>query len=180
MKKFFVLFICACFLNTGLAQKADSSLHFSVGVSLKKFAGFYSMGGLCAEASSARLDKGQLFLGLNITSSSLGSAFFNNGIPVIVSEVYARRVLLKQRRVKPFVMLNLGYAKAFPGSDKYNSLTTSALLVSPEAGVACGISSHTSAQGGMGYHITSGNGLKGPGFIYPVCFQLRLLYSFKE
>jgi hypothetical protein len=180
MKKYFVLFICASLFKIGFSQKADSSLHFSAGLSFKKFAGFYSMGGVCAEVSGARMGKGQLFLGLNVTSSSLGSAFLNNGIPVIASEVYGRWAFLKQKRVQPFVMLNVGCAKAFPGSDKYNSITTSALLVSPEAGVACRISSHISAQGGLGYHLTSGNGLKGPGFIYPVCFQLRLLYSFKE
>lgn len=175
MKKLILLYAIV-FYFVAEGQVSDSSWHFSAGLSFKKFAGFYSMGGACAEVNSKRLAKERLALGVNITSSSVGSAFANNGIPVLATELYGRWIFRPAKKLQPFVMLNLGYAKAFPGSDKYNHIATSSLLVSPEAGLSWNFIESMQLQGGVGYHIFAGSGLKGPGFIYPVCLQLRLLY----
>ncbi|MBA3664583.1 MAG: hypothetical protein H0W61_10290 [Bacteroidetes bacterium] len=180
MKKFFLFLSFIGLSYGGFCQEPDSSLHLSAGISFKKFAGFYTMSGVCAEVSGKCLAREHLALGLNVTSSSLGSAFFNNGIPVVAAELYARWIFRKEKTIQPFALLNLGFAKAFVNSDKYSSLSTSALLVSPEAGVACRFKPRMQLQGGLGFNLNSGNGLKGPGFIYPICFQLRLLYTFKN
>lgn len=177
MKNIVYLFLlCA----TGSKVFANDSLfRFNAGLSYKKFAGFYTMTGLCAEFSHKQIAKNKLYFGLNVTSSLLGSAFNNNGIPVLATELYARYPFRHEKKLQPFVMLNTGYAKANYGSDKYKNLTSSSFILSPEAGISYKLPYNIQLQGSLAYQLISGDGINGPGFIYPVCFQMRAYMCIK-
>lgn len=156
--------------------QSDSALQIRVGLISNKMLGFYWLNGLSAELNSKKLCKGSFDLGLNIYSSSLGSAFLSNAIPVHAMEATIQKRFRAKRKVNPVIGLNVGFAKAFYGSN-FEQLKQSSLLLAPEFGVNYVVGGKLSARFCLGYNSINGTGVRGPGFVYPVCLRFKLIYS---
>ncbi|MBK7310545.1 MAG: hypothetical protein IPI93_07065 [Sphingobacteriaceae bacterium] len=172
----YISLILALSVNKVCSQ--DSTLKISGGICINKMVGFYFMNGVSGEISTSKILKGKVDLGLNITTSSLGSAFVSNAIPVHSAELYIQKVFRNGKHFRPLIVLNAGYAKAFYGSKIYDNLPQSSLLVSPEFGMRYAFNFPIVFNATLGYNVISGNGVSGAGFIYPVYIRFKALYAF--
>lgn len=174
----YLVVILSC-LFFKLKAQADSSITIHGGVILNKMLGFYWLNGITAEMSSQRVFKGKVDLGLNVYTSSAGSAFLSNAIPVHAFELYGQKRFRLQKKLNPLVGINFGLAKAFYGNTIFDRLPQSAFLLAPEFGLGYKIASKVNARLSLNYNIFNGNGVEGAGFIYPVCLRFKLQYRLK-
>jgi hypothetical protein len=171
------LYSCLFLLALGFKTYAgrDSIVHFRAGIISNKMLGFYWLNGISAEMNSKKICKGKIDLGLNIYSSSFGSAFFSNAIPVHALEGTIQKRFMTSRKLNTVIGLNLGFAKAFYGPG-FDQLRQSSFLLAPEFGLNYVLAKKISTHFCLGYNVFNGSGIKGPGFIYPVCLRFKLLY----
>ena len=152
---------------------------FQAGLCLKKFAGFYWMNGLSVSYHLKGSPWSHLRTGAVLSSSRFGSAFTSNAILVHALECFAHYSFRDGKQLQPFLGLNIGYAHANYGSDKYKSLPNSQALLSPETGLYLRSKYPLSIAASLGYNLITGDGTKNLGLIYPVFFQFRFLYVFE-
>lgn len=172
--RIYLMVVLSCLVFKHSAQ-GDTSITINGGVIVNKMLGFYWLNGVSAEVNSQKICKGKMDLGVNLYSSSLGSAFFSNAIPVHAIELYGQKRFRSSKKVNPLVGFNLGFAKAFYGGD-FDELPQSSLLLAPEFGLGYRFIPKMSARFTLAYNVINGNGVKGAGFIYPVCLRVKLLY----
>jgi hypothetical protein len=161
---------------------AGDSTHvkISAGLCVKKMAGFYWMNGLSADINHEKILKGKINLGMTLSSSSLGSAFLSNAIPVHAVELYAQKNFRPEKYLHPYAGLNAGFAFADFGSREFGNISGKTALLSVEGGIRYTFTLPFEVAAGMGYNVISGTGEKGPGFIYPVYFTGRILYRIHQ
>lgn len=176
--RIYLMCVLSCLFLKNSAQ-GDTSIIINGGVIMNKMLGFYWLNGITAEMSSQRVFKGKLDLGLNVYTSSAGSAFLSNAIPVHAFEVYGQKRFRGQKKLNPLVCINLGFAKAFYGNTIFDRLPQSAFLLAPEFGLGYKIASKVNARLSLNYNVFSGNGVEGGGFIYPICLRFKLLFQLK-
>lgn len=172
--------VLVCLLLSSLLKAADSThVRINSGIFLKKMAGFYWLNGVTAEFKHERILHGKINFGISFCTSSLGSAFRSNAIPVHAVELFAQRVFRPGRYLHPYAGLNIGYAYANFRNTEYGNIPNKTALVSIEGGIRYRFKCPLEACAGVGYNLISGNGQKGPGFIYPVYFTGRILYNIR-
>ncbi|GAA4454519.1 hypothetical protein GCM10023189_21110 [Nibrella saemangeumensis] len=166
------------FTSTAWAQeKSAQGAVLDAGIRLQKSIGLYYENGLTLQYTNPRLAGQRLYVGVSYVTSRLGSAFRSNAIKqdnYLVSGTYMFR---PQRHIRPLVRFNVGYFSADLGSDLFNSLPHSGLLASPEFGLCYSPRSPLKLTGSLGYNLTAGNGMSGPGTLYPVFVQTSLLWN---
>lgn len=148
-------------------QDTTKTVQIELGLRTKKYVGFYWVNGLSAEFSTYKIAKGSLHLGVNLASSSLGSAFRSNAIPTLETELAIIKYFRYTKSFQPITRLNLGYSKAFYGKG-FSNITSNSILCSIEAGFKYTIIKTVSANIYGGYNILTGNGINGLGTIYPI------------
>jgi hypothetical protein len=148
-------------------QDTTKTVQIELGLRTKKYVGFYWVNGLSAEFSTYKIAKGSLHLGVNLASSSLGSAIRSNAIPTLETELSIIKYFRYTKSFQPITRLNLGYSKAFYG-EGFSNITSNSILCSIEAGFKYIIMSTVSANIYGGYNILTGNGINGLGTIYPI------------
>ena len=165
----------------GLAVTSDSAHYssFELGVRCKKFVGFYWENGISGELHSPKGLKNKLSLGFNIASSKVGSGITGYEIPTFTAEVSIIKYLRDSKKMKPLFRLNVGYAYANYGSDKFSSIPNSATLLSLETGISYSLPCSLRLVAGGGYNIINGNGVKGLGTVYPFYGQFSIFYKLK-
>jgi len=172
--------IALTLLLSMLLKAGDStSVKPQAGLCFKKMVGFYWMNGFTVDLSSSKILKEKINVGMNLASSSLGSALGSNAIPVHAVEVYIHKVFMEEKRFRPATGINLGYARANYGSNEFSNIPSSTILLSAEGGLLYEFVFPLRLNLSVGYNFISGNGLKGAGFIYPVFFQMKTLYRFR-
>jgi len=171
-KVVFLVFVTSCIS----VFSQDSTFNFSTGARFKKYIGFYWQNGIAAEFNSDKLLKNKLSFGLNVVSSTLGTALINNAIPTLEIELSAIKYFRTEKKLKPFVRLNTGFAVANFGDDRFDNINNKSALLSIETGIKTKIYKSIELVTGGGLNLISGNGFSNLGTVYPTYFQLSLIY----
>jgi hypothetical protein len=172
--------LLSVFLISTLSFGQDSSrFQTEIGIRTKKQVGFYWVNGITTEWSTSKIASGSFHLGLNITSSYLGSAFRSNAIPTLETELSFIKYFRYSKSLQPITRLNLGFAKAFYGTG-FSSIPSTGMLCSIETGVQYNINKLFSGSLYGGYNLLYGNGITGLSTVYPIYYGVGLKYRISD
>jgi hypothetical protein len=174
MKNLTLILFFFVFLTTN-AQSIDTSSHFSAGIRLKKYVGFYWVNGLSGEWHSPKLLNNKLHLGINIATSKLGSALYSNALTTWETELSLLYYFRKAKPLHPIARINIGLASAQLGSS-FSTLSSRTMLLSLETGCHYTHKKYSYRLYG-GYNLLTGNGISGLGTIYPIYAGVGIMYS---
>ncbi len=143
----------------------------AVGIRFQKTLNLYTENGITAQYTNPRWVHNRLSVGASYVTSRLGTALSSNAIKqdnlLLFTVYYFRPNWLFQ----PFVKANVGYFKADYGNDLFSDLPQRSLLASPEVGLCYCPNLPLKISGSIGYNLLTGNGVSGPGTLYPVFVQ---------
>jgi hypothetical protein len=174
MKKVAILLIFISQISFG--QDSLSKFQTEIGIRTKKQIGFYWVNGISAEWLSEKIASRSLHLGVNITTSYLGSAFRSNAIPTLETELSLIKYFRYTKSLQPITRLNIGFAKAFYGTG-YGSIPSTGMLCSVETGFQYKINPIFSGSIYGGYNLFYGNGISGLSTVYPLYYGFGIKYS---
>ncbi|MDB5135346.1 MAG: hypothetical protein JWP37_1949 [Mucilaginibacter sp.] len=148
-----------------------------VGLRLQKAVNLYSENGFAVNYSSRTLMPDRLYFGFSYVTSRLGTAFNSNAIMqdnYLLSSAY----YFKEKHViRPFTRANVGYFSADYGDKIFDVLPRKSLLLSADAGLCFQTHSPLKISTSLGYNFITGNGLSGPGTLYPVFYQVTVSWN---
>ena len=148
-----------------------------IGIRFQKSISLYAENGVTAQYTNQKLASRRLFLGVSYVTSRLGTALSSNAIKqdnFLVSATYHFRPIWL---IQPIVKANVGYFKANYGSDLFNELPRTSLLASPEFGLCYYPNFPLKITASVGYNLLTGNGVTGPGTLYPVFVQTSITWN---
>lgn len=148
-----------------------------VGLRLQKAVGLYAENGLTAQYTSQKLASQRLYFGVSYVTSRLGTAFRSNAIRQDNFLVNASYFFRPRWVVRPVARLNAGYFVADYGSELFNDLPRTSPLLSPELGLCWCPKFPLKVHASVGYNLLTGDGLTGPGTLYPVFVQTSLTWN---
>lgn len=161
--------------SVSLAQQS----HIDIGLRSQKALGLYLENGFVSQISFDRLADNRLFLGIGFISSRLGSALGSNAIKQDNYQVWLSYYFKNRRKLRPFVSLNSGYFSADYEAEIFDVLDRSSMLLSASSGLEWTSPIQLKVNMALGYNLISGNGLSGPGTLYPLFAQLNFFYPLK-
>jgi len=154
-------------------------VHLDLGLRSQKSFGLYFENGVVGQISSDSIANNRLYLGIGFISSRFGSAIGNNAIKQDNYQVWLSYYFNKAHRIYPFVSLGSGYFNADYESADFKVLDHSSALFSATAGFEYHTPILLKMNLALGYNFISGNGLEGPGTLYPIFAQLNFYYPLK-
>lgn len=172
--KITILFL---FLFNFTLDASAQSPTLDVGLRLQKTVNLYYENGFTVHYNSERFFSPNFFIGASYFSSRLGSAMGTNAIKqdnYLISSTYFLR---HGRTVRPFLRMNAGYFYADYEEEIFSDLPNSSALLSPEAGIGIWTNSPFKFGASVGYNVLTGNGVKGPGTLYPLFIQTSLTWN---
>ena len=161
------------FGTTGFSQERE----LDIGVRFQKSINLYYENGLTVQYSDERLLSKRLFLGLSYVSSRFGTAMGTNAIKqdnYFISGTYMFR---PQRSLQPFIRLNTGYFTANYEDPDFEVLPNNSFLISPETGLSYRFSFPLKVGVSFGYNLITGDGMEGPGTLYPLFVQTSITWN---
>jgi hypothetical protein len=169
----------ATFTATPAQHRTDRSTGavLDLGIRLQKSVNLYAENGITAQYTYPKLASKRLYLGLSYVTSRLGTALGSNAIKqdnVLASAAYHFR---PDWLVRPVAKLNVGYFSADYGSNIFDALPKTSLLASPEFGLCYCPNFPLKVNASIGYNLITGNGLTGPGTLYPVFLQTSITWN---
>lgn len=147
------------------------------GIRFQKAQKLYWENGFAFDYSSTKILDRRLHFAASYASTRLGSAMGSNAIRqdnYLLSTAYHFR---PQKQLQPFVRLNLGCFYADYESPIFNALPNTAFLTSFDAGLSYEFKCPLTLQLSAGYNLNAGTGISGPGTLFPVFYQMSLLYT---
>ncbi len=170
--------VLSCFAAlTARAQERPAGAVLDLGIRSQKTIGLYTENGITAQFAHTKLANQRLYIGVTYVTSRLGTALNSNAIK---QDNYLASVLYLFRPnwlVRPLVRLNVGYFRADYGSDLFRDLPQTSLLASPELGVCVCPRFPLKLNASVGYNLLTGDGVTGPGTLYPVFVQTSLTWN---
>ena len=155
--------------RSGDATSAGSVL--DVGIRFQKSINLYAENGVTVQYTNPKLVHQRLYVGASYVTSRLGTALNSNAIKqdnlLLTASYFFRPTWL----IRPVVKANVGYFKADYGDALFDELPKTSLLASPELGLCYCPSFPLKINASIGYNLITGNGLTGPGTLYPVFVQ---------
>lgn len=174
LKNFLLIFILL-FLPTEDLFSQNKVL--DVGLRFQKSVNLYYENGFSVQYTDEKLISQRLFVGVSYVTSRLGSAWGTNAIKqdnFLLSSTYMFR---PQRKIQPFVRLNTGYFYSDLEEEIFDDLPNTSFLLSPEAGLSLKTNSPLKIIASLGYNIFTGDGIEGPGTLYPVYLQTTISWN---
>lgn len=175
MKKgiYLLIILMAVALKSALAQSSV----LDVGVRLQKTVNLYSENGIAVSYSAKGLWADKLYFGASYATSRLGTAFNSNAIKQDNYLVSAAWYFRRDHVVRPFIRANGGYFSADYGEKIFDVLPRSSPLLSSDLGISFQTGSPVKIATSLGYNFITGNGLSGPGTLYPVFYQVTVSWN---
>lgn len=173
--KNFLLILFVIFLPSENIFSQDNVL--DVGIRLQKSINLYYENGFSVQYTNEKLISQRLFVGFSYVTSRLGSAWGTNALKqdsYLLSTTYMFR---PQRIIQPLLRLNAGYFYADLEEEIFNDLPNTSFLLSPETGLSFKTNSPFKVTASLGYNIFTGDGVDGPGTLYPVFLQTTLSWN---
>lgn len=166
---FFVLF-------AAYRLQAQTSV-LDVGLRLQKSINLYNENGFSVSYSNKKLRPDRLYFGFAYVTSRLGTAYKSNAIKqdnYLLSSAW----LFRQKHVwRPFVRANVGYFSADYGDAVFDALPRHSPIFSTELGLSFKASLPLKLSTSLGYNFITGDGVEGPGTLYPVFYQATLSWD---
>ncbi len=159
------------------AQNRPTGAVLDVGVRAQKSIGLYTETGITAQFTHAKLVHQRLYVGLSYVTSRLGTALNSNAVKqdnYLASVTYLFR---PNWLIRPLVRFNAGYFRADYGSELFRDLPQTSLLASPELGLCVCPRFPLKLNASVGYNLLTGDGVTGPGTLYPVFVQTSLTWN---
>ncbi|WP_240163544.1 hypothetical protein [Spirosoma taeanense] len=148
-----------------------------VGVRLQKTINLYAENGITVQYTNPKLVSRRLYVGLSYVTSRLGTALRSNAIKQDNFLVHAAYYFRPNWLVRPMAKVNVGYFKADYGDAMFNVLPRTSLLASPELGLCYCPDIPLKINASVGYNLLTGNGVTGPGTLYPVFVQTSITWN---
>ena len=148
-----------------------------VGIRLQHTVNLYNENGIAVSYSSKRIKPGKLFFGFSYVTSRLGTAFHSNAIKQDNFLLSAAWYLRPHHIIQPFGRLNTGFFSADYGSKIFDVLPRKSLLLASDLGIAVKTRLPLSVGISMGYNLITGNGLSGPGTLFPLYYQFTISWN---
>ena len=176
MRKTYVLvllFVCSSLVSLGQTGKYD------IGIRLQHTVNFYRENGIAIQHSNPKWKYDQLYFGVHYVSSRLGTAFgSSNAIKQDNLLLSAAYFLRKDKIIRPYFRLNTGLFWADYESELFDVLDHQSFLCSTEIGVGIGTPWKVKLMSSLGYNLLTGDGVNGPGTLYPVFLQTTMAWTF--
>ncbi len=148
-----------------------------VGVRLQHSVNLYNENGVSVQYSAKNLKPGRLFFGFSYVTSRLGTALNSNAIKQDNFLVSAAWHLRPRHIIQPFGRLNTGYFSANYGNKIFDELPRKSVLLAPDLGISFNTRLPLKIATSLGYNLITGDGLSGPGTLYPLFYQLTVSWN---
>lgn len=158
----------------------ENKFELNAGLRFQKTQKLYWENGVTVDFASDKILDQKVHFSLNITSSRIGSAFNSNAIK---QENYLFGIDWRFREKKSlqfFTGVGLGYFHSDLESEIFDILPNNSMLFSIEAGIFYKFKFPLASSFSYSYNLISGDGVNGPGTLFPVYFQWSLFYIFKK
>jgi hypothetical protein len=150
---------------------------FDAGIRLQQTVNLYNENGVAVSYSNKRLKPDRLYFGFSYVTSRLGTAFHSNAIKQDNFLVSAGWYFQRKHIIRPFGRLNTGYFSADYGNKIFDFLPRKSLLLSADIGLCFETNLPLKISASLGYNFITGNGLSGPGTLYPLFYQLTVSWN---
>lgn len=168
---------CCLLLATLIAGPVYGQAQLDVGIRLQKSINLYTENGLTMQYTNPKLVHNRLYIGASYVSSRLGTALSSNAIKqdnvLATVSYYFRPTWL----IQPVVKANIGYFRADYGNAIFDDLPQTSPLASTELGLCYCPNSPLKINGSVGVNLITGDGLAGPGTLYPVFVQTSITWN---
>ena len=171
------LLIYCLLIASSFGQNRPTGAILDVSIRLQKSISLYTENGVTAQYTNSKLASQRLYFGVSYVTSRLGTALNSNAIKQDNFLVNATWFFRPKWLIQPVVKANVGYFNADYGSDLFNELPRTSLLASPELGLCYCPNFPLKINASVGYNLLTGNGLTGPGTLYPVFVQTSITWN---
>lgn len=159
------------------SQRRPVGAVLDIGFRLQKSIHLYAENGITLQYTHPKLLSSRLYIGLSYVSSRLGTAFHSNAIKQDNYLVSASYFFRPKWLIQPVLKANVGYFASHFGSVIFDELPRTSLLASPEMGLCYCPRFPLKINASVGYNLITGNGLSGPGTLYPVFVQTSITWN---
>ncbi|GAB3499808.1 hypothetical protein GCM10027341_23870 [Spirosoma knui] len=170
-------FLFVCLLALLIPDTLFGQRQLDVGIRLQKSIGLYTENGLTAQYTRPNWSNSRLYVGASYVTSRLGTALGSNAIKQDNITLFAAYYFRPQWLIQPLVKANIGYFRADYGLPLFDDLPRSSPLASPEIGLCFCPRMPLKVSGSIGYNLLTGNGVSGPGTLYPVFVQTSITWN---
>jgi len=151
----------------------------SVGFRVQKSVHLYWENGFSADYTNTQLHNNQIHIGFSYCTSRLGTAWHSNAIKQDNYLIYGAYQFRKEKVWQPLLKLNTGYFVSDMEFEIFEVLPHQSALLSLEGGIVIKpTNTPIKLNASLGYNFITGNGLSGPGTLYPLFYQFTLQYVF--
>ena len=169
---FSLLFVCCMQFAHAQSRILD------VGIRLQQTVNLYNENGISFNYSSKKFKPDRLYFGFTYVTSRLGSAFNSHAVKQDNFLVSGAWYIRRKHIIRPFGRLNTGYFSADYGSKIFDVLPRKSLILSTDIGVCFEMNIPLKISTSLGYNFITGDGLSGPGTLYPLFYQLTVSWNF--
>jgi len=148
-----------------------------LGLKMKKTPNLYYENGVAVDLSSDRFLNNKLHLGASFVSSRLGSALGSNALKQEEYLISAGFVFRNGKLINPILKINTGLFMLDTEFEIFSDLPDKSVLLSAELGLGYDIDGPFDLTTTVGYNLITGNGMSGPGTLYPVFLNLMVNYT---
>lgn len=169
-----IALIALLFINHSL--KAQEGI-FEVGLRFQKTVNLYLENGFSMEYSDKKLLPDKLYVGFSYVSSRFGAAIHSNALKQDNYLVSVTWYFRPERLVRPVVGMNAGYFVADYEYQVFQDLPNKSALFSLEGGISLDLESPLKFVTTAGYNMITGDGIGGPGTLFPLYVQISVLWD---
>ncbi len=148
-----------------------------LGIRIQKTVNLYNENGISAQYSHPTLCFDKLYFGFSYVTSRLGTAFHSNAIKQDNYIFSSSWMFRPKHLIRPFARLNTGLFSADYEEAVFDVLPHSSLLLSPEGGVCFETQIPLKISLSLGYNLITGDGMTGPGTLYPLYLQTTISWN---
>ena len=150
---------------------------YKLGLKMQKVPNLYYENGLVMDYSSDNMMNSKLHLSAGFVSSRLGSAMGSNALKQEEYLLSAGLLFRQGKMLNPLLKLNTGLFMLDTEFEIFSDLPDRSMLLSLEFGLGIDLNGPFDVSTSVGYNLISGNGLEGPGTLYPIFLNLTANYT---
>jgi hypothetical protein len=176
-----MIFLVLFYMGIPSSKAQDNTPYeLGVGVRFQKTQSLYWENGIGADFTSDFLLQKKIHLKMSYASSRIGSAFNSNAIKQDNYLIGADWRFRSQKDLQIFAGMNTGFFHADMEEAQFNVLPHNSMLLSLETGLFYKFKFPLATSLSVGYNLITGDGVNGPGTLFPVFYQMSLFYYIKQ
>jgi hypothetical protein len=176
-KKEITLLIFLIFILKSYAQVFDA-YEIGVGARIQKTEQLYWENGVGIDFTSNFLLQKKIHIKMSYASSRIGSAYKTNAIQQDNYVIGADWRFRSNKNFQIFAGVNTGFFHADMENIQFFTLPHNSMLFSLETGMFYKFKFPLATSLSLGYNLINGDGIKTPGTLFPVFYQMSIFYYF--